>query len=537
MNLVKLAEQTRLNIYVVKMSRILYLLICVLIVQGVLGQEEKKSYDFEGKISEEVLRNYLSRAVTMAEFCVKPEFSQDGYNPFKEDDFRFIENISVKFIGRAIFRWGNEDKLNNPEFMAYARETINRIHKIDQDVIFQACIFEVVTTIVNELPIPEHVFQAFDVEYQDRNFNYQAMLDESGKFVNHWGTDRSVPDITRMETQFWFYYLATLYIDAGFEAIHWGQVRLIGMNDQAHFFHFDKLFKMVREYAFANARRKFILSDAHTPNGGIVANQVLLFDFHSFPLRIKEIENKPLEGELEVGHLDALYTRSRGGMTASGWECEHLPYLVEFDNFGISDHPGIANITDHFVWGYDEISWFANQSDEYCREFLRYAHEWITRVDTNGFLQMPGGRKVTGQNNSLYRANTYSENCLIGRNLEETIIEIWAEDNQSKIKYFSVDNLEKFELYQNYPNPFNPITTIWYNLKDFADVTLSVYNIHGQHLKTLVQGRQAAGSHKMQWNATDEIGIKQASGIYFYKLCVQSQGKKFVKTYKMLLVR
>ena len=513
------------------MNRTLFFILFLSLANLIFSQGVTRSYDFEGEISEEVLRNYLSRAVTMAEFSVKPEFSQDGYNQYSEDDFRFIENISPKFIGRAIFRWGNESRLNDPEFINYAKESIDRIHERNPDAIFQASIFEVVTTDLNAITIPDYVFQAFDVEVENRKFNYSDMLDESGKFVNHWGTDRSVPDITRLETQFWFYYLAALYIDAGFEAIHWGQVRLIGMNDQARFSRFDKVFKMVREYAFSHARRKYVLFDAHTPNGGIIANRVLLFDFHSFPLRIKEVVDKPMEGILEVGHLDALYTRSRGGMTASGWECESLPYLVEFDNFGISDHSGSANINDHFVWGYDEISWFANQADEYGKEFLEYAYNWISEADTNGYLQMPGGRKVSELGyNTLYRANTKSENCLIGRNLEETIMDLWTEEGTVDISNTTLP--EKFILNQNYPNPFNPTTTISYSLPQSGFVQLKVYDMLGCEVATLVNEEQSQGNYSVEFDASS-VNRRVTSGIYFYKI----QVRDFTQTKKLILLR
>jgi hypothetical protein len=47
-----------------------------------------------------------------------------------------------------------------------------------------------------------------------------------------------------------------------------------------------------------------------------------------------------MKGILQEGFLDALYNKSKGGKTASGWKCKSLPYLVEFDNYGISKHPG-----------------------------------------------------------------------------------------------------------------------------------------------------------------------------------------------------
>ena len=77
------------------------------------------------------------------------------------------------------------------------------------------------------------MFEAFGKKAENRNFNYQKMLFPNGKYVDHWESGCSVPDITQLETQMYFYYRACKYIDAGFEAIHWGQVNLIGESDKA----------------------------------------------------------------------------------------------------------------------------------------------------------------------------------------------------------------------------------------------------------------------------------------------------------------
>jgi len=71
----------------------------------------------------------------------------------------------------------------------------------------------------------------------------------------------------------------------------------------------------------------------------------------------------------------------------------------------------------------------------------------------------------------------------------------------------------KFALYQNYPNPFNPLTTISYQLPQSAIVNLSIYNITGQLIETLVNSRKSPGYHSVQWNIN---GV--GSGMYFYKI-------------------
>ena len=81
-------------------------------------------------------------------------------------------------------------------------------------------------------------------------------------------------------------------------------------------------------------------------------------------------------------------------------------------------------------------------------------------------------------------------------------------------------------LSQNYPNPFNPTTTIRYELPSASHVSLTVYNLLGQEVATLVEGVQSVGSHSVVWNAGGS-----SSGIYFYKL---SAGR-YTETRKLIL--
>jgi hypothetical protein len=80
-----------------------------------------------------------------------------------------------------------------------------------------------------------------------------------------------------------------------------------------------------------------------------------------------------------------------------------------------------------------------------------------------------------------------------------------------------------FELSQNYPNPFNPETNIAYNINKKADVSLVIYNMLGQKVRTLVNESKTAGSHNITWNGKNENGIQVPSGIYFYQLKTNAQ--------------
>lgn len=90
-------------------------------------------------------------------------------------------------------------------------------------------------------------------------------------------------------------------------------------------------------------------------------------------------------------------------------------------------------------------------------------------------------------------------------------------------------NVETFRLNQNYPNPFNPSTTISFNLPNAADVTLSVYNVLGQRVATLLNNRKyTSGSHTLSFDASN-----LASGIYIYRI----QAGSYTSQKRMTLIK
>lgn len=91
----------------------------------------------------------------------------------------------------------------------------------------------------------------------------------------------------------------------------------------------------------------------------------------------------------------------------------------------------------------------------------------------------------------------------------------------------------EFALSQNVPNPFNPSTIVEFALPKDAQVNLSVYNVLGQHVKTLVNDLQRAGRQTVTWDGTDNGGVSVASGVYFYKI----RAGDFSDTKKMLLLK
>ena len=99
----------------------------------------------------------------------------------------------------------------------------------------------------------------------------------------------------------------------------------------------------------------------------------------------------------------------------------------------------------------------------------------------------------------------------------------WEEWVQSEVEESPQSAPSDFRLEQNYPNPFNPSTTIKYSLSKANQVSLEVYNILGQKVRTLVDKRQVAGSHIVKWDGTDDFGSLLSGGVYFYRLKVVNE--------------
>lgn len=90
-----------------------------------------------------------------------------------------------------------------------------------------------------------------------------------------------------------------------------------------------------------------------------------------------------------------------------------------------------------------------------------------------------------------------------------------------------------YRLEQNYPNPFNPTTIIGYQVQRAGHVTLSIYNVLGQLVNSLVDDMRSAGEYSVQWDGQDESGRSVASGVYFYQLKVDD----FLSSKKMVILK
>ena len=93
--------------------------------------------------------------------------------------------------------------------------------------------------------------------------------------------------------------------------------------------------------------------------------------------------------------------------------------------------------------------------------------------------------------------------------------------------------LNSFNIYSNYPNPFNPITTLRYVLPENVIVNITIYDMMGSQVKTLVNGSQTAGHKSIQWNSTNDRNEPVSAGIYLYTI----EAGEFRETKKMILLK
>ena len=109
------------------------------------------------------------------------------------------------------------------------------------------------------------------------------------------------------------------------------------------------------------------------------------------------------------------------------------------------------------------------------------------------------------------------------------INKIYFELNPTSIDENKIPNIaDSFILLPNYPNPFNPSTIIQYDIPKVGIVEISIYDISGKLIKTILNQSQAAGLHKVHWDGRNEAGEKVASGIFVYtvkfdKICLSKK--------------
>lgn len=378
---------------------------------------------FDGSMPRKVLEYYLSHAAS-AQWISESESL--------EDDIRVILKTGLKFLGRAAGIWKGERP--EEEHFALVKRSADRIHEADPEIILQACIFEAIyREDVEPVKVPAWVFEAFGLPVEDRCFDYDACLFPEGT-----PTWDCMPDISRLETQMWFYYRGRRYIDSGYEAFHMGQIHLYAGRDRGYR-GIGRVITMLREYAFVHARRHKVIFDAHSHS--LVVNGKSLLDYNAMPLTRFPVLDRPGEKLVLVRE-----GKSGGGISPEGVYEEALPFLYEYDNWGGRDVWAHENLTYEQLawsqwWGGDQISWFASQDKESRDSFLDYTFKWVAVNNPDGYFALPLMRGIgTGcvGGDRHYRLNNRSDACPEGFDQEDVAERLLKEG---------------YEKYRAYANP------------------------------------------------------------------------------------
>ncbi len=184
----------------------------------------------------------------------------------------------------------------------------------------------------------------------------------------------------------------------------------------------------------------------------------------------------------------------------------------------------ISKMNGDWIYHWDDVSkvpYLTNSTNTKLITFddtvsIRHKCEWIKNQGYSGGMIWALGQDV--YNNEQVLLET------IGHHLLDSTLTSITEN---------VKHPQNYIVHKNYPNPFNPATNIEFTLRKAGKVTLTVYDLTGQKVKTLVNKKMSAGSHTAVWNGMNEMGQKVSSGAYFYRL----ENDTYQLTKKMVLLK
>lgn len=229
----------------------------------------------------------------------------------------------------------------------------------------------------------------------------------------------------------------------------------------------------------------------------------------------------------------------------------NLTIDIDFDTDVVSDEAGISSFVSPFFNITNEgdtaeftiaLNLLENEPDwvmTWCHEDLsgsglsegchHYTQPWV--------FEFPAGTILGADFQVLgidgYEGMIYFEYVITGASLSEPIVLPFTFRTANFVSNDNSIEAPINMLLSNYPNPFNPETTIKFNLDKGSDIELTVFNIIGQKVTTLVNDYRSSGSHTVTWNGKDQEGNSLASGIYLYRLT----NGQHTQTNKMILMK
>lgn len=205
------------------------------------------------------------------------------------------------------------------------------------------------------------------------------------------------------------------------------------------------------------------------------------------------------------------------------------------------------NLTVSWISGNLYLEWVANNEPD-----MGHYNVWVkyTNFSNPGFWH-----KVSSPNQNNWTDTNVQQG---GRPADFIYYKVTAEDIAGNVSDYSntvmkkgdviiwpmdkavgIELPKRYELQRNSPNPFNPLTEIKYALPELSSVSLTIYNLLGKEIKTLVDDNIEIGFKQIVWNGVDQLGKPVSSGMYIYKMTAMSieSNKKFTESRKMVLLR
>jgi hypothetical protein len=160
--------------------------------------------------------------------------------------------------------------------------------------------------------------------------------------------------------------------------------------------------------------------------------------------------------------------------------------------------------------------------------------DWIEIASFVTDTELQGQGSVSHQTIYTYTDNTVIDNEVYDYRIADVDYDGNKEYHSLQLMGISPASIPStYVLHQNYPNPFNPITTLSYDLPEDALVNITIYDMMGRQINTLVSSRQAAGYKSVLWNATNDAGQPVSAGLYLYTI----QAGNFRQAKKMVLLK
>lgn len=228
---------------------------------------------------------------------------------------------------------------------------------------------------------------------------------------------------------------------------------------------------------------------------------------------------------------------------SGGTDCARIDFIT-FPALGIATppiinvDPSIVNIELGIDQTAEEIINLSNIGGEVLDYTISLTNtpEWLEVTPTSGSLNPTEMEEITlSFDTYTMTAGQYPSSLLIEDGLgEETIVPVALTVTATGIG----NNLPMVtEMIGNYPNPFNPVTNIRFSLSSDAQVSLSIYNIKGQKVKTLIDKELPVGYHTVIWDGRDDDDKKVSSGVYFHKFDANDNDSRYTSLKKIILLK